>query len=83
MCVCSQNVEFTTAVLALKGCFEVRFSERRPPFQLFLKDPDWDKALLKFTIREGKQWTQLELFWCLRIKTLMILYMANSRGLAQ
>ncbi|XP_030235933.1 uncharacterized protein LOC115560657 isoform X3 [Gadus morhua] len=46
------NVEFTTAVLALKGCFEVRFSERRPPFKLFLKDPDWDKALLKFTIRE-------------------------------
>ena len=80
--MCSQTLEFTTAVLALKGLFVARF-RNLPPFKLFLKDPDWDKALLKFTIREGKQWTQLELFWCLRIKTLMILYMANSRGLAQ
>ncbi|CAL8333007.1 unnamed protein product [Boreogadus saida] len=46
------NLEFTTAVLGLKGFFEVRFSERRPPFKLFLKDPDWDKTLLEFTIRD-------------------------------
>ncbi|CAL8332840.1 unnamed protein product [Boreogadus saida] len=46
------NLEFTTAVLGLKGFFEVRYSERRPSFKLFLKDPDWDKTLLEITIRD-------------------------------
>ncbi|CAL8390868.1 unnamed protein product [Boreogadus saida] len=46
------NLEFTTAVLALKGLFVARFGNL-PPFKLFLKDTDCDQPFLNVTIREG------------------------------
>ncbi|XP_059906905.1 NACHT, LRR and PYD domains-containing protein 3-like [Gadus macrocephalus] len=45
------NLEFTTAVLALKGLFVARFGNL-PPFKLFLKDTDCDQPFLNVTIRE-------------------------------
>ncbi|CAL8349577.1 unnamed protein product [Arctogadus glacialis] len=47
------NLEFTTAVLGLKGFFRVRF-RKLPPFRLFLKDSLINKPLpfLIFTIEE-------------------------------
>ncbi|CAL8390873.1 unnamed protein product [Boreogadus saida] len=45
------NLEFTTAVLALKGLFVARFGNL-PPFKLFLKDTDCDQPFLNVTITE-------------------------------
>ncbi|XP_059932065.1 uncharacterized protein LOC132475107 [Gadus macrocephalus] len=50
-----KNQPFTTAVLACKGYFVARFSER-PPFRLFLMDSDSDEPLWSATIRE-EDWT--------------------------
>ncbi|CAL8390871.1 unnamed protein product [Boreogadus saida] len=47
------NLEFTTAVLALKGLFVARFGNL-PPFKLFLKDTDCDQPFLNVTIREDR-----------------------------
>ncbi|CAL8333302.1 unnamed protein product [Boreogadus saida] len=46
-----KNQKFTTAVLACKGYFVARFSER-PPFRLSLMDSDCDEPLWSATIRE-------------------------------
>ncbi|CAL8333392.1 unnamed protein product [Boreogadus saida] len=46
-----KNQQFTTAVLACKGYFVARFSER-PPFRLSLMDSDCDEPLWSATIRE-------------------------------
>ena len=80
MCVCSQNLEFTTEVVQLKGFFVVRFDEG-PPFELFIRAKDSDEPLWSTTIRDGNQWTQSVEFGGLHLKTLMILYMENSRRL--
>ncbi|CAL8375149.1 unnamed protein product [Gadus morhua 'NCC'] len=48
-----KNQKFTTAVLASKGFFVVRFSAlERPPFKLSLMDSDCDEPLWSATIRE-------------------------------
>ncbi|CAL8349792.1 unnamed protein product, partial [Arctogadus glacialis] len=49
----NKNQKFTTAVLASKGFFVVRFSAlERPPFKLSLMDSDCDEPLWSATIRE-------------------------------
>uniref|UniRef100_A0A8C5FFQ9 CARD domain-containing protein n=1 Tax=Gadus morhua TaxID=8049 RepID=A0A8C5FFQ9_GADMO len=45
------TLEFTTAVLALKGLFVARF-RNLPPFKLFLWKKDCDQPFLNVTIRE-------------------------------
>ena len=75
VCVCAQNLEFITAVVSMKGFFEVRFEEN-PPFELILSDSSWSA-----TIREGNQWTQRELFCGLHRQTDDPFYVLNSRGL--
>ncbi|XP_030235928.1 uncharacterized protein LOC115560654 [Gadus morhua] len=48
-----KNQKFTTAVLASKGFFVVRFSAlERPPFKLSLMESDCDEPLWSATIRE-------------------------------
>ncbi|CAL8349802.1 unnamed protein product [Arctogadus glacialis] len=52
----NKNQKFTTAVLASKVFFVVRFSAlERPPFKLSLMDSDCDEPLWSATIREGNQ----------------------------
>ncbi|CAL8333272.1 unnamed protein product [Boreogadus saida] len=59
-----KNQKFTTAVLACKGYFAARFSER-PPFRLSLMDSDCDEPLWSATIREedwkGKNGSHLKM----------------------
>ncbi|XP_056443911.1 uncharacterized protein LOC130380663 [Gadus chalcogrammus] len=54
------SLEFTTAVLALKGLFVARGN--LPPFKLFLKDTDCDQPFLNVTIRED-DWPSEESFF--------------------
>ncbi|CAL8333278.1 unnamed protein product [Boreogadus saida] len=61
-----KNQKFTTAVLASKGFFVVRYSAlERPPFRLSLMDSDCDEPLWSATIREedlkGKNGSHLKM----------------------